>query len=306
MLEPVRKTSAALATLSLAVLALTGCSSAPSFDGAACDRTANASAGLADSVSTSGDVGSEPDVEVYGPVKAKSTKFSDAVVGDGPAIVNTNQPFIANVTTYDGTTGEKLQTTGYDASTTQPHDIAYWSQVSPALSEVLQCATGGSRVVGLLTSKDMGAQSDAGTVVIVFDIGQVFLPKAEGTPQFNDARGLPTVVRAPDGTPGVIIPDSAAPKEAVVQTLIKGDGPKVKEGDFVVVNHTVLNWDDKSVAGTSWGTTSLVTSPLPEMVGATVGSQLMIVTPGADESSPAQVLVVDILGITTAAPQQQQ
>jgi peptidylprolyl isomerase len=305
MLEPVRRTSAALATLSLAVLALTGCSSTPSFDGAACDRATSASATLTDSVSTSGEVGAEPKVEVYAPVSAKSSTFADAVVGDGTAIVSANQPFIANVTTFDGETGEKLQTTGYDASTTQPHDIAYWSQVSPALSKVLQCATGGSRVVGLLTPKDMGAQADAGSIVIVFDIGHVFLPKAEGAPQFNDARGLPTVVRAPDGTPGVIIPDSAAPKEAVVQTLIKGDGPKVKEDDFVVVNHTVLNWDDKSVAGTSWGSTSLVTTPLPEMVGATVGSQIMIVTPAAD-SSPAQVLVVDILGITTAAPQQQQ
>lgn len=305
MLEPVRKTSAALASLSLAVLALTGCSSAPSFDGAACDRAAHASSTLTDAVSTSGEVGSEPKVEVFPPVPAKSTTFADAVVGDGNAIVNANQPFLANVTTFDGTTGQKLQTTGYDASSTQPHDIAYWSQVSPALTDVLQCATGGSRVVAVLTPKDMGAQADAGTVVIVFDIGEVFLPKAEGTPQFNDARGLPTVVRAPDGTPGVIIPDSAAPKKPVVQTLIKGDGPKVKKDDFVVVNHTVLNWDDKSVAGTSWGTTSLVTSPLPEMVGATVGSQIMIVTPGAD-SAPAQVLVVDILGISPAAPQQQQ
>lgn len=306
MLEPVRKTSAVLASLSLAVLALTGCTAAPSFDGAACDRAADASSTLTESVVTSGDIGTPPKVDVFAPVKSKSTMFADAIVGDGAPIVTANQPFLANVTTYDGTTGEKLQTTGYDASTTQPHDIAYWSQVSPALSEILQCATGGSRVVGLLTAKDMGAQADAGTVVIVFDIGQVFLSKAEGTPQFNDARGLPTVVRAPDGTPGVIIPDSAAPKETVVQTLIKGDGPKVKEGDFVVVNHTVLNWDDKSVAGSSWGSSSLVTAPLPEMVGATVGSQIMIVTPAADASSPAQVLVVDILGISPAAPQQQQ
>ncbi|HZU92714.1 MAG TPA: hypothetical protein VFF85_03755, partial [Microbacterium sp.] len=83
-----RKTSAALATLSLAVLALTGCSSTPSFDGAVCDRTANASTTLADSVSTSGDVGSEPKVEVYAPVSAKSSTFVDAVVGDGTAVVS--------------------------------------------------------------------------------------------------------------------------------------------------------------------------------------------------------------------------
>ncbi|MFT4156657.1 MAG: hypothetical protein QM630_01815 [Microbacterium sp.] len=300
-----RKTSAALASLSLAVLALTGCTSAPTFEGAICDRAAHATTSLAEAVSTSGEVGTEPEVEVYAPVKATSTAFADAVVGDGQAIVGVNQPFLAYVTVFDGTTGEKLQTTGYDASTTQPHDIAYWSEVAPALSDVLQCATGGSRVVGLLTSEDLGQTTDVGTVVIVFDIAEVFLSKAEGAAQFNDARGLPTVVRAPDGTPGVIIPDTDAPSDTVVQTLIKGDGSMVEEDDYVIVNHTVLNWDDKSVVGKSWGSSSVVTAPLPEMVGATVGSQLLIVTPAADDSTSAQVIVIDILGISPAAPQQQ-
>ncbi|WP_217183869.1 hypothetical protein [Streptomyces sp. AC495_CC817] len=300
-----RKTSAVLATLSLAVLALTGCTAAPSFGGESCDRVAGATASLTDSVTTSGEVGTAPKVEVFAPVKAKSTSYADAVVGSGEPIVSTTQPFLANATTYDGTTGEKLQTTGYDVAATQPRDIAFWSQVSPALADVLQCATGGSRVVAVLTPEDMGAAKDAGTVVIVFDITEVFLPKAEGAPQFNDAQGMPTVVRAPDGTPGVIIPDSAAPTELTTQTLIKGDGPEVKEGDTVVLNHTILNWDDKTVVNTSWGSSSIVTAASPDMVGATVGSQIMIVSPGAD-GAPAQVLVFDILGISPAAPPQQQ
>ncbi|CAI7673615.1 unnamed protein product [Penicillium discolor] len=54
--------------------------------------------------------------------------------------------------------------------------------------------------------------------VFVIDVVDAFLPKAEGTLQFNDAQGMPTVVRADDGTPGIIIPDSAAPDEQVVQT----------------------------------------------------------------------------------------
>lgn len=305
MLEPVRKTSAALATLSLAVLALTGCSSTPSFDGASCDRVASETSALNDAVETSGEVGTAPKVDVFGPVTVAKTQFADAVVGDGEPIVSSTQPFVSHVTIYDGASGEKLETTGYDTSITQPRDIASWSQISPVFTDVLECATGGSRVVAALSSEDLGGAAGQGSVIFVFDIVDVFLSKAEGTPQFHDARGLPTVVRAPDGTPGVIIPDSAAPKETVVQTLIEGDGPAVKEDDFVVVNHTIMDWDDKSVLTTSWGSASLVTAPLPEMVGVPVGSQIMIINPATDTAA-AQVLVIDILGISAAAPQQQQ
>lgn len=305
MLEPVRKTSAALATLSLAVLALTGCTSAPSFDGASCDRVASGSSALNDSIETSGEVGTAPKVDVYGPIKLKTTEFADAVVGDGEAIVSSTQPFVSHVTIYDGATGEKLETTGYDTSVTQPRDIASWSQISPVFADILECATGGSRVVAALSSEDLGGAAGQGSVIFVFDIVDVFLPKAEGAPQFNDRRGVPTVVHAADGTPGVIIPDSAAPTETVVQTLIKGDGPAVKEDDFVVINHTILNWDDKSVLDSSWGSASLVTAPLPQMVGVPVGSQIMVINPATDGAA-AQVLVIDILGISDAAPQQQQ
>lgn len=303
MLDPVRKTSAVLASLSLVALALTGCSSAPSFAGATCDRAASASSSLADSVTATGDIGSKPDVEVFAPVVSTTAKFADLVTGEGEAIVSDTQPFIVDISLYDGATGAFIQSTKYDPTTTQPRDISTWSQSIPALADALQCATAGSRVVDAIPSEQLGA--DAGqTVIAVIDVETVFLPKAEGTPQFNDARGVPTVVRAPDGTPGVIIPDSAAPTDTVVQTLIKGDGAKIEEDDYVVVNHMMLNWDDKSITGNSWNTSSLVTAPLPQMVGATVGSQLMIITPAADASSSAQVLVVDILGISPAAPTQ--
>ena len=60
-----RKTSAVLATLSLAVLTLTGCASAPSFAGDVCDRAAASTPSIKDSVSVEGDLGEAPDVTVY-------------------------------------------------------------------------------------------------------------------------------------------------------------------------------------------------------------------------------------------------
>jgi len=139
-------------------------------------------------------------------------------------------------------------------------------------------------------------------VVAVIDVLDVYPTRASGALQFNDARGMPTVVRAVDGTPGIIIPDSAAPKKPVTQTLIKGDGPKVKRGDVIVNNIMAVNWDDKTVASNTWGSTASLGAAAKELVGATVGSQLLVVIPAA-EGSAATAVVVDILGIVPAAPQ---
>src|SRR5690606_22106479 len=84
-LERVRKTSAALATLALAVVALTGCSTGNSFDGVACDRGASAS-GIEDLADISGAVGSTPDVELFTPVGGAKSTFGDVIVGSGPAL----------------------------------------------------------------------------------------------------------------------------------------------------------------------------------------------------------------------------
>lgn len=133
----------------------------------------------------------------------------------------------------------------------------------------------------------------------VIDVLDVMPAKASGALQFNDARGLPTVVRAPDGTPGVIIPDVPAPKEITTQTLIKGDGPKVKKDDIVVTNIMGVGWDDKKVTTSSWGADASVSVAAEQLVGATVGSQLLVVFPAA-ENAPATAVVVDILGAVTA------
>jgi len=304
----VRKSSAVLATLSLAALALTGCTAAPTFDGAACDRTTGAS-GIADSVTATGDVGDKPDVEVFAPVHVTKTTFADVVTGDGPAVTSGSQGLVAEVSIFDGSTGEQVFETAYDAGQSAVHTPDYWSTLSPGLGAVFQCATEGSRIVAALTAEDFGEQNVQGfgfgkddSAVFVIDVVDVYLPKAEGALQFNDAQGLPTVVRAADGTPGIIVPDSEAPDKAVTQTLIKGDGPEVKEGDTLVTNFTVVSWDDKTVTNSTWGKEPSIAAAAKEVVGATVGSQLLLVMPGTDGGS-ASVVVMDILGIAPVPTQ---
>ncbi|WP_334147979.1 hypothetical protein [Microbacterium sp.] len=303
-----RKTSAVLATLSLAVLALTGCTAAPAFDGVACDRAATGDSVLS-VADVTGDLGSLPDVDVFGPVKVDKTSYADITVGDGRALTSDFQPLVLDIAFYGGTSGEKLYNSEFDGDLSRVNNLDFWTQKSPGLGGVLECATAGSRVLAVLTPEDFGQQNaegfglaDGENVVAVIDVLDVYPTRASGALQFNDARGVPTVVRAVDGTPGIIIPDSAAPKKPVTQTLIKGDGPKVKQGDLIVNNIMAVNWDDKTVTSNTWGSTASLGAAAKELVGATVGSQLLVVIPAA-EGSAATAVVVDILGIVPAATQ---
>lgn len=299
-----RKTSAVLASLSLAVLALTGCTATASDGAVACDRGGNDK--ILNIADVSGDLGSLPDVTVFGPVKSDKTSYADVTVGDGLALATEFQPVVLDIAFYGGDSGEKLYQSEFNGDQSRVHSIDYWAQRSAGLSDVLECATAGSRVLAVLTPEDFGAQNvqafglDEGeNIVAVIDVLDVMPSKASGALQFNDARGLPTVVRAPDGTPGVIIPDVPAPTEITTQTLIKGDGPKVKAGDIVVSNIMGVGWDDKKVTTSSWGADASIGAAAEQLIGATVGSQLLVVFP-ASESTPATAVVVDILGAVTA------
>jgi hypothetical protein len=310
----VRKTSAVLATLSLAVLALTGCTAAPTYDGAACDRDAG-DTGLRDAVTVEGDIGGSMDVEIFTPLHVTSSSFADSVVGDGRALVDGAQGLIGQIAVYSGETGEQVFELPYDEATTPAQSIDYWAERVPGLAEALPCATAGSRVIAALTPEDFGPQNIAGfgmaaddIAVVVFDIVDVLLPRAEGSLKFNDASGLPTVVRAPDGTPGVIIPKIDAPDSEVVQTLIEGEGDPLTAEETPLVNFTAVGWEDRQVIRTTWGDAptsqfAQMAPPVAEaLVGQKVGSQVLIVVPDT-ENSPAMAFVVDILG-TVAAPTQ--
>jgi peptidylprolyl isomerase len=301
----VRKTSAVLATLSLAVLALTGCTATASDDGAACDRSGGNDK-ILNVADVTGELGTEPDVSVFGPVKGEETSFADVTVGDGLALTTEFQPVVIDIAFYAGDSGKKLYASEFNGDLSRVHSIDYWAQRSPGLTDVLECATGGSRVLAVLTPEDFGPQNVEGfgldkgeNVVAVVDVLDVMPSRASGALQFNDAQGLPTVVRAPDGTPGIIIPDVPAPTEIITQTLIKGDGPEVEAGDTVVTNIMGVGWDDKKVTTNSWGAEPSIGAAAEQFIGATVGSQLLVVLP-ASEGSPATAIVVDILGAVTA------
>lgn len=294
----VRKSTAALSVFALTALALTGCSAAPSFNGESCER--DSSDGLAAAVEVTGELGS-PRIDMAAPVRTESDAYADLIVGDGQAMTADNQSAIVALTLANGETGQTLGEPSLALLNSTE------AAKTPGLETILPCVTEGSRVVFSLPTNDLGgsaAQFGMGAdenVIIVADFLTVALPKAEGADVFNTKRGLPSVVRAPDGRPGIIIPDSDAPTEVVTETLIEGDGDVVGEAS-PLFQLTAVNWDDRQVLTTTWdGPVSVDSASLPADVlaavqAATVGSQVLVVLPGEGEQS-AQAFVVDILGL---------
>lgn len=314
-----RKISASVAVLGLVSVGLVGCSLPGSTD---CDRP---DASALTGVTVSGTTGQAPDVEVYTPFRVSEPAFEDVEVGTGTPITDDSQLISMDISIFSGASGENLVKTNYDGDLSRVSPVARWYEVIPGFEDVLTCATEGSRIVVALppgsVEESTAASLELGdddSAIAVIDLGKVYLPHAEGTPQFNVGNGLPTVVRAPDGRPGVIIPDAAPPSDLVVQTLIKGDGEKVTGDAPVRVHYTGLTWADRNVFETTWDADpksidldTMIPGFSEAIVGQTVGSQVMIVIPpdqaygdqaqGPIPADSTLVFVVDILGIDQPA-----
>ncbi|MGL4255461.1 MAG: FKBP-type peptidyl-prolyl cis-trans isomerase, partial [Microbacterium sp.] len=243
----------------------------------------------------------------------------DVEQGDGEVpITSTDQLVVIDLSLYSGETGEQIVGTGYDGDLSQPLPLSQWTATVPAFEEALQCASEGSRIVVAIgpggidpaAAQSVGLAEDDSSVAVV-DVRKVYRPAADGSLQYNSGMGLPAVVRAPDGHPGVVIPDGNAPTEVVVQTLKKGDGPVVEADSTVRAHVLAVSWDDKEQLSSTWETQPqsipLTGDPVLEqvLVGQTVGSQVMAVVPAeAGGTDQATVFVFDILGLDEAAPAQ--
>ncbi len=299
-------TSAVIAVLGLTAVGLTACSQPTT---GACPRPA-ADASLAELVTVSDDLDAEPDIELYTPLHQSATGSVDIVVGEGAPIETDAQVVVLDLTLLSGADGEKLL-----QGTTRPAQLKDLTTAIPGLSDGLRCATEGTRTVIALAPDDLSPQAadsaglaEGDSAVAVVDVRQVYLARANGADVFNSDSGLPTVVRATDGRPGLVIPDSAAPADLVVQTIKRGDGPAVTGEAPVRVHYTSVDWSTRTQLQTTWDSAPAAVAFGPDapafaeaLEGQTVGSQVMIVVPAGEDGGSAVVYVVDILGIDATA-----
>lgn len=278
-------------------------------------------------IDVSGDTADEPEVDVYTPLNAPELAYEDVVTGDGTAITADNQVIVLDVALFSGATGEPIVATAYDGDLSRVSTPAQWTTNFPGFEKALHCAAEGSRIAVAMSPEDLGPDVAGGfgideddTLVAVIDVRKVFLAAADGQDQFNSGLGLPSVVRAPDGRPGLIIPDGAPPADLVIQTLKKGDGETVTADDAVRVHYTGVVWGENETFETTWDdqaasvtADSVVPGFAKAIEGQTVGSQVLVVVPPAEGygdqatgSVPAGstlVYVIDILGIDVPAQQ---
>lgn len=312
-----RRLPAFVAVTALAGFGLVGCSASA---GASCP-TPTADPALSAAISATGDVGTAPTVNLRSPYLPTQTAVDTLVQGDGQKLTEDGQQAFLDVTVVNAATGETAIATPYAADFSRPLTLLELEKNIPDVGELLHCAAEGSRVAVALPSDTLPAEQAQGLgltagapAVFVFDVRKVFLPAADGVEQFNAGTGMPSVVRAPSGQPGVSFPQNDAPTDVRTETLKKGDGEVLTADSNVMIHVLGVAWGAKTTFFSTWenGAPGQATaSQLPPSLasaleGQTVGSQVLVVVPADQTSADQQALrapadkalvyVVDILG----------
>lgn len=300
--SPLARSLTAVVAVALVGGALTACSGG-AFGGG-CDpeiQPGDASA----AVSASGEVGATPAVEFPTPLISDDLQRSVVTTGTGePA--QPGATVLYDYVYYDGSTG--------DAITSANGELGAADDLKLAFGEALACATPGSRIVltGPVGEIDARGQDATDTIVAVIDVRNVFLGKANGFNQLPED-GMPQVVTAVDGEPGITLTYQAAPTEPRSAVIKAGSGATLADGDTVIAHVRSWTWPagvggSATLGSDTWATGTPTTIDLSTEVitdktvygaleGSKVGSQLLVVIPKDDDSGTATVFVIDVLGI---------
>lgn len=309
----VRKTVALLSSIAL-LATLTACSSS----GSTTECTPLAESGSAvDKVKVDGSFGKAPTAEFPAPLHSDKTERKVLVNGSGePAVAG--GAITVDYTIYNGDSGELLAATSYDGTDTMTSTLSE-TGLLPGLVKALQCSTPGSQIAAVLAPADIQVNGaplqgldKTTSIIMVADVISTSLTKANGAPQ-PPVDGMPTVVLAEDGTPGITVPKTDPPTELEVAVLQQGSGVTVKKTDTVLVQYTGVLWSDGSQFDSSWTTNDgqkknqPVSFSLEQVIpgftqaiaGQKVGSQIIAVIPPelGYQDGETRVFVIDILAV---------
>jgi FKBP-type peptidyl-prolyl cis-trans isomerase len=317
-----RRRVAALAITSLlAVGVIAGCGSSSSSSAAAgssssASSSASSGADTYTSVTATGAFGKAPTVTIPAKTGSGALYTKTLIQGTGPALT-TSQSLLGNFVLYvwSGKTHKLIGSTYSDGVPT-----LFTGSLLPGLETALEGQKVGSRVLAVIPPADaFGAAGNSSigvgptdTVVFVVDMVKSFANSAgvPGTQTSNGGGTLPTVTAGAAGKgPTITIPSTAAPKTLQVKALIKGTGPVVKKGQYLVVQYTGVNYRTKKVFDSSWSRSEPFATVIGEgqvipgwdtgLVGQTVGSRVMLVIPPKDGYGSAGSSSAGIKGTDT-------
>jgi peptidylprolyl isomerase len=245
-------------------------------------------------------------VSVPSPLKTTHTEVSVLKHGTGRVLTD-GSPAVIEYTVVDGTTGKVVQTSGYKGQTSP---ITVDSKNAAALGKALNCSRVGERLAvvmtqGALSGGSATTKKATAAAVVIVDVTDGFASRATGRPQLA-ADGMPAVVLAPSGAPGITVPSTDAPKKDSYHLLRKGSGAELTTKDTAVVKYTAVTWQsDSSVAGSSWtdgsgavtvglGSKSQVPAAIRDaLVGHRAGDQVLAII---NQSGSTYAYVFDVLG----------
>jgi FKBP-type peptidyl-prolyl cis-trans isomerase len=299
-----RRLLALLAVSLVACLALAACSSSKPAASSSSSASASASSGSGapganTSVTASGAFGNLPKVSIPKAKPGSALTVKTLIQGNGSAYTKSDA-LAANFVLYfwNGTTSSQKASTYGQSPTLIP------SATLPGLQTALVGKKVGSRVLAVIPpAQGYGTSGDSQlgitgstTLVFVIDLIKAYANSASATgTQVSSGGGtLPTVTAKAGSAPTLTFPSSAPPKSLEVKTLIKGSGPKVSNGEYLIAQYVGYIWRTKKVFGSSWSSGSpfgFVLGASPEqvipgwdkgLVGQTVGSRVMLSIPPSD------------------------
>lgn len=279
--------------------------------------------GANDQVTVTGVFNKEPTVTIPSAHPGDKLVTKTVISGTGAAVTDSSYN-IVNYALYkwNGTAHSKLGSTYTGAL--QPMGSA---QVLPGLKQALVGAKAGSRVLAVLppasafgaAGNSQGGIKGTDTLVFVIDVVGTFPGNASiSGKQTQAGAGLPTVSDDTTTQPTVTIPKNDPPKAMTTKTLIQGTGPKVKSGQFIVVQYTGVNWRTGQVFDASWKRSQPFGLEIGQpggvivgwdigLVGKNVGSRELLMIPPSDgygsagqssagiKGTDTMVFVVDII-----------
>jgi FKBP-type peptidyl-prolyl cis-trans isomerase len=284
----------------LACLVIAGCgSSKPSASASSSSSAAANNSNANASVKVSGAFGTTPVVSIPKLDANNKLTVKTVIQGTGATVTKTDA-MAANFVLYfwDGTSSS------LKANTFTSNPTVIGGTMLPGLETALIGQKVGSRVLAVVPPADgygTAGNSELGitgttTLVFVIDVLKSYpdTASASGTQESNGGGSLPTVTAHAGSAPTVTIPSNNPPSSLVTKTLIKGSGPKLVKGQYVIAQYTGYIWRTKKVFDSSWSSGSpfgFVIGASPEQVitgwdtgltGQTVGSRVMLIIPPKD------------------------
>ena len=299
----------------LACLVIAGCgSSKPSASSSSSAAANNSSANA--SVTVAGAFGTTPVVKIPKLHANNKLTVKTVIPGTGSTVTKSDAMAANFVLYFWSGTSNTLK-----ANTFTQNPTVIGGTMLPGLETALIGQKVGSRVLAVIPPADgygTSGNSQLGitgstTLVFVIDVIKSYTDtaSASGTQVSNGGGTLPTVTAHAGGAPTITIPANNPPSALVTKTLIKGSGPKVAKGQFVIAQYTGYIWRTKKVFDSSWTSGSpfgFVIGANPEQVipgwdtgltGQTVGSRVMLVIPPKDAYGSAGQSQAGITGKDT-------